>query len=134
MRLRSRSSRLSATIGAAERKSLDRRVDRTAWSEPAAEQDVFVHLELSGGPCSGLIEERSPVPASRAFHAPEGQVKGPGRGDWRSLLDQTAAGASGEFQVNEYVLFSSRLGPGGAIYTPIERFALGRADRGGETR
>ncbi len=73
-------------------------------------------------------------PEAREFraHLTLGRVKGPGRGDWRSILEQTAARAAGEFEVTEYVLFNSRLGPDGAVYTPIERFSLVRAAPGGE--
>jgi 2'-5' RNA ligase len=64
-------------------------------------------------------------------HLTLGRVKGPGRGDWRSILERAAPRASGVFQVNQHTLFASRLGPGGAIYTAIENFRLGRAAAAG---
>jgi RNA 2',3'-cyclic 3'-phosphodiesterase len=75
-------------------------------------------------------------PEAREFrpHLTLGRVKGPGRGDWRSILERAALQATGEFQVSEHVLFESRLGPGGAVYTPIERFRLGSAADLGESR
>lgn len=60
-------------------------------------------------------------------HLTLGRVKGTGRGDWRSSLERAAPRAAGAFQVNEHTLFESRLGPGGAVYTAIETFPLGRA-------
>ncbi len=67
-------------------------------------------------------------------HLTLGRVKGPERGDWRSILARAGAGAVGGFEVTEYVLFESRLGPAGAVHTPIERFALGGPGPAGETR
>ncbi len=54
-----------------------------------------------------------------------GRVQGAGSGDRRTALLRAGAQASGEFEVKEYVLFQSRLHPGGAVYTPLERFPLG---------
>jgi 2'-5' RNA ligase len=67
-------------------------------------------------------------------HLTLGRVKGPGRGDWRLRVEQAGPRASGRFEVTEYVLFESRLGPGGAVYTSLERFALGRAAAGAVSR
>jgi len=67
-------------------------------------------------------------------HLTLGRVKGPGRGDWRSIVAEAGPRASGGFEVSDYVLFESRLGPGGALYTPLERFALGRAAAGARDR
>ena len=54
-----------------------------------------------------------------------GRAQGAGSGNWRTALLRAGAQASGEFEVKEYVLFQSRLDPGGAIHTPLERFPLG---------
>jgi len=67
-------------------------------------------------------------------HLTLGRVKGAAHGDWRSILERVAGRAAGGFEVSEYVLFESRLGPHGASYTPIERYALGRAAGGGERK
>lgn len=58
-------------------------------------------------------------------HLTMGRVKGPGRGDWRPALARAGGQASGEFEVKEYVLFQSRLDPGGAVYASLARFPLG---------
>jgi 2'-5' RNA ligase len=63
-------------------------------------------------------------------HLTLGRVKGPARGDWRSRIEEAGPRASGGFEVTDYILFESRLGPGGAVYTPLERFALGRGAAG----
>jgi len=75
-------------------------------------------------------------PETREFrpHLTLGRVKGPGRGDWRAILERAGLQATGEFEVSEHVLFESRLGPGGAVYRPIERFRLGGAAVPGESR
>ena len=73
------------------------------------------------------------APESREFkaHLTLGRVQrsgrgpGPGTGDWRAALLRAGEQASGEFEVKEYVLFQSRLDPGGAVYTPLGRFTLG---------
>jgi len=76
------------------------------------------------------------APEAREFrpHLTLGRVKGAARGDWRSILERAAGRAAGGFEVSEYVLFESRLGPHGASYAPIERYALGGAAGGGEGR
>lgn len=67
-------------------------------------------------------------------HLTLGRVKGPARGDWREVLERKAGGALQGFDVTEYVLFESRLGPRGATYTAIERFPLAsEAAAGGTT-
>jgi 2'-5' RNA ligase len=67
-------------------------------------------------------------------HLTLGRVKGAGHGDWRSILERAAGRATGGFEVSEHVLYESRLGPGGAIYAPIERFALGRTPAYGKAQ
>lgn len=66
-------------------------------------------------------------PEDRAFrpHLTLGRVRGPGRGDWRDALERSSGADAGGFEVREYILFESRLGPDGAAYTPLARFALG---------
>lgn len=65
-------------------------------------------------------------PEGREFkaHLTLGRVRGPARGDWRAALLRAGEEARGEFEVREYVLFQSRPGPGGSIYTPLQRFPL----------
>jgi RNA 2',3'-cyclic 3'-phosphodiesterase len=57
-------------------------------------------------------------------HLTLGRVKGPGREGWRDALERAGAPGLGRFEVTEYVLFESRLDPGGAVYTPLRRFPL----------
>ena len=66
-------------------------------------------------------------PELREFkaHLTLGRVRGAARGEWRAALLKTGELARGEFEVREYVLFQSRLSPGGSVYTPMERFPLG---------
>ena len=66
------------------------------------------------------------LPESREFrpHLTIGRVKGPGRGDWRSVLESAGGAGFGEIEVTEYVLYESRLEPAGAVYSSIQRFPL----------
>jgi 2'-5' RNA ligase len=66
-------------------------------------------------------------PEGREFkaHLTLGRVRGAAQGEWRAALLKTGEQARGEFEVREYVLFQSRLSPGGSVYTPMERFPLG---------
>ena len=41
-------------------------------------------------------------------------------------MERVSEQATGQFEVRDYVLFQSRLGPGGAAYVPLRRFTLGR--------
>ena len=61
-------------------------------------------------------------------HLTLGRVKGPGRGDWREALGRASGPVADGFDVKEYVLFESRLGPGGSIYTARGRYPLGDVD------
>jgi len=54
----------------------------------------------------------------------EGRARSP-RGDRIPSLDGLAFRPATPFAVREIVLFESRLGPHGSIYTPLERVALG---------
>ena len=66
-------------------------------------------------------------PETRDFnpHLTLGRVKGPGREGWRDVLERAGGSGLGGFEVTQYVLFESRLDPGGAVYTPLRRFPLG---------
>jgi len=57
-------------------------------------------------------------------HLTLGRVRGPGRGEWRAMIERVSDKAAGPFDEREYVLFQSRLGPGGAVYVPLQRFPL----------
>jgi len=72
-------------------------------------------------------------PETREFtpHLTLGRVKGPGREGWRDVLERAGGSGLGGFEVTEYVLFESRLDPGGAVYTAIRRFPLGREGAAG---
>ena len=73
-------------------------------------------------------------PETRDFnpHLTLGRVKGPGREGWRDVLERAGGAGLGEFEVTQYVLFESRLDPGGAVYTPLRRFPIeGEAATGG---
>jgi len=72
---------------------------------------------------------------SRAFspHLTLGRVRmsSPARGpaggeDLGTVLAREDPGLLGRFPVTEAVLVRSRLGPGGSVYTPLHRIALGR--------
>ncbi len=67
------------------------------------------------------------APEEREFkaHLTLGRVRGAARGEWRAALLKTGEQARGDFDVREYVLFQSRLSPGGSVYTPMDRFPLG---------
>ena len=57
-------------------------------------------------------------------HLTLGRVNGPGRQGWRDVLERAGGSGLGRFEVTECVLFESRLEPGGALYTAIQRFRL----------
>ena len=57
-------------------------------------------------------------------HLTLGRFKDPVRGEWNTMLEGVAKEAAGVFEVLEYVLFQSRLGPGGSVYTALQRFPL----------
>jgi RNA 2',3'-cyclic 3'-phosphodiesterase len=64
-------------------------------------------------------------------HLTLGRVKGTGRGEWREALARASEPISEGFEVTEYVLFESRLGSGGSIYTARGRYPLGPEDSAG---
>jgi len=74
-------------------------------------------------------------PETREFrpHLTLGRVKGPGRQGWRDVLERAGRSGLGRFEVTECVLFESRLEPGGALYTAIERFRLVGEEAAGGT-
>jgi 2'-5' RNA ligase len=49
-------------------------------------------------------------------------------GSVEPLLDEYSDSRFGQFQVNEFVLFESKPGPAGSVYSVIERFPLRGAD------
>ena len=72
-------------------------------------------------------------PETRDFnpHLTLGRVKGPGREGWRDVLERVGGSMLGGVEVTEYVLFESRLDPGGAVYNAIRRFPLGGQESAG---
>lgn len=103
---------------------------RLIWVELRGELDAARRLAAS---IDAALARLGLPRETREFrpHLTLGRVKRPGRGDWRSILERAAPRATGVFQVNQHTLFESRLGPGGAIYTAIENFRLGRAAAAG---
>lgn len=101
----------------------ERGVPRLIWVE------VRGDIEAARRLASAIDRAMSRIgfpPETREFrpHLTLGRVKGPDTGDWRSLLSRAGGRAAGGFRVTEYLLFESRLGPGGAVYVPLERFPL----------
>lgn len=73
------------------------------------------------------LEPMGFAPEPRPFrpHLTLGRVKGSrGGDDWRPALRRAGGVGAGRFEVREYALFESRLGPGGAAYTVLARFPL----------
>jgi 2'-5' RNA ligase len=66
------------------------------------------------------------APEERPFrpHLTLGRVKGPPRGDWRSVLVGASEGPPVAFPVADFVLFESRHSPAGASYFPLQRYEL----------
>jgi 2'-5' RNA ligase len=94
---------------------------------------VWVGIEgdlLTAGRLQAAIEAAVTAidfaPEERPFrpHLTLGRVKGPPRGDWRSVLAAAAAGPPVDFEINDVVLFESRHSPAGATYFPLQRFDL----------
>ncbi|MDR3764522.1 MAG: RNA 2',3'-cyclic phosphodiesterase [Acidobacteriota bacterium] len=81
----------------------------------AAEKEYHPHLTLAR---SGSGRPR-PYPGERS---PEGFQQ------LARLVDGSAAPEFGTMTAHEFYLYESRLAPGGAIYTKLERFALGGTD------
>jgi 2'-5' RNA ligase len=72
----------------------------------------------------GFLQDRDDFNA----HTTLGRVRGSRR--ISALVDLIRAGRErdfGRFRVRELVLFQSKLGPGGSVYTPLRRIALGPA-------
>ncbi|OLC56349.1 MAG: 2'-5' RNA ligase [Acidobacteria bacterium 13_1_40CM_4_69_4] len=102
----------------------DRGAPRLVWVEVRGELEAARRLAAA---IDAVTASVGFPPEAREFraHLTLGRVKGPGRGDWRTMLDRVAGQATGSFDVHEYVLFQSRLGHGGAVHTPVQRFPLG---------
>jgi RNA 2',3'-cyclic 3'-phosphodiesterase len=100
--------------------------------------EVCGDLEQARSLASGIDSATARIgfpPETRGFrpHLTLGRVKGPGRDGWREILDRAGGPGLGGFEVREYVLFESRLDPGGAVYSAIQRFPLGdRRTAGGD--
>jgi len=104
---------------------------RLIWVEVRGEVDA------ARGLAAAIDEATAHIgfpPETREFrpHLTLGRVKGPGRGNWREALEQAGSSELGGFEVEEFVLFESRLDPQGAVYTALRRFPLGRGGAAGE--
>ncbi len=107
----------------------ERGAPRVVWAgvrgDLAAMERLHRALEEGLAPLGFALEGRVFRP-----HLTLGRVKGPGRGEWRSMFEAHAADRFGSFRVKECVLFESRLEPGGAIYQARGRFPLSGAPPG----
>ena len=95
-------------------------MDVTGDDEAAAMLQSRIETALAG---AGIPRERRPFRP----HLTLGRVKSAPTGEWRRPLERMAGAEAGELMVEEYVLFESRLGPGGAAYVPLARFSLSAA-------
>ncbi len=102
----------------------ERGAPRLVWVEVRGDGDSARRLAAAVDAATGRIgfatERRTFRP-----HLTLGRINGPASGDWRARMDRVSVQSTGSFEVREYVLFQSRLGPGGAAYTALRRFALG---------
>ena len=77
-----------------------------------------------------LLEARFPPP-DHAFrpHLTLGRVKSPkGKEELKRELQQNQGVSLGQQDVAEFLLIRSELRPAGPVYTPLNRFSLGRGD------
>ncbi len=101
----------------------ERGLPRVIWVGLGGDTGAAERLQRS---IERALEAVGFAPESRPFrpHLTLGRVKGAGDGDWRAVLRRSAGARAGRFEVREYMLFESRLGPGGAAYTALARFPL----------
>jgi 2'-5' RNA ligase len=104
---------------------------------------IWIGVAEGGEPLRALADKVEGAAAKAGFdrearpfsgHLTLGRVRmksdGTGRGDLSDLIAREDPGVLGRFGVTEVVLMHSRLHPGGSVYIPIHRIALGRAGRG----
>lgn len=103
----------------------DRGAPRLIWVEVRGDVDSLRRLAAAVDAATGRIGFPTERREFRA-HLTLGRVRGPGRGGWRAMMERVSERLSGPFEVRDYVLFQSRLGPGGSAYVPLRRFRLGR--------
>jgi len=109
----------------------DRGAPRLLWVETRGDLETARRLAASIDAATARIGFPAEALEFRP-HLTLGRVKGPARGEWRGMLERVAGQAAGPLEVREYVLFQSRLGPAGALYTPLQRFPLGREAGAGQ--
>ncbi|MFQ5843649.1 MAG: RNA 2',3'-cyclic phosphodiesterase [Planctomycetota bacterium] len=104
-----------------------------AFPEAGTPRVIWVGLrggvEAAGRLAAALEDALEPLGfarESRSFrpHLTIGRVKGSRPGDWRAGLLRVSGAGAGEFEVKEFILFRSRLGPGGASYEALARFPI----------
>ena len=103
---------------------------RLVWVETRGDREAARRLAAAIDAATARIGFPAEAREYRA-HLTLGRVKGPGRGEWRAMLERVAGQAAGPFDVREYVLFHSRPGPEGAVYTALQRFPLAPDGAGG---
>lgn len=95
---------------------------------------VWLGVEDAGGGCARWVAAADPLlgrlgiaPEQRPFHPhlTLGRGKSPlAARDLRAALPSIVAPPPRAWTVRELVLFESRLSPGGAVYTPVQRVSL----------
>ncbi len=101
----------------------ERGAPRVVWVGVGGDLEAAGRLQRSIDAALGTIgfpKEDRPFKA----HLTLGRVGGPGRGDWRSFLSRFERTRAGGFEVDEFVLFESRLGSDGAVYRRLASFPL----------
>jgi 2'-5' RNA ligase len=101
----------------------ERGAPRIVWVGIRGEVETAAALRRA---IDGATQPLGFEPEGREFrpHLTLGRVRGSGGGDWRAALERASIAEAGRFEVREFVLFESRLGPEGAAYTPLARFPL----------
>ena len=97
---------------------------RVIWAELTGDVEQIAALARS---VEEALEPLGFPRETRRFrpHLTLGRFRSSPQGDWRTPMELSSGAPLGSFEIDRFVLFESRLGPGGAAYFALARFQLG---------